>query len=123
MKFKPNKDKYKLKTQQVKSKYLQKIRQGAQKKNISINEVALENDHMIEQGYTEEEAEQLCNFLVNTNSDWLWQSIHEVQVDEVKAGTPVLYNLMINNIQVQGLFDTGAPTSIMSKNVLQPDLT
>ena len=55
--------------QQVKSKYLEKIRQGAQKKKISINEVALENDHMIEQGYTEEEAEQLCNFLADVDLD------------------------------------------------------
>ena len=69
MKFKTNKDKYKLTAQQVKSKYLEKIRQGAQKKNISISEVALENDHAIEQGYTEEEAEQLCNIFVNMYSD------------------------------------------------------
>ena len=38
-------------------------------KNISINEAALENDHKIEQSYTEEETEQLCKFLVNTDSD------------------------------------------------------
>ena len=89
--------------------------QGAQKNNISINEVALKNDHMIEQCYTEEEAEQLCNLLVDTDSNWLWQSIHKVQVDEVNAGTPVLYNLMIRNTPVQGSFDTGASMSIMSK--------
>ena len=71
MKFKANNNKYKLTAQQVKNKYLEKIGQGAQKKNISINEAALENDHKIEQGYTEEEAEQLCSFLVDTDSDSL----------------------------------------------------
>ena len=55
--------------QQVKNKYLETIRQVAQKKSISINEAALENDHKIEQGYTDEEAEQLCNFLIDTDSD------------------------------------------------------
>ena len=69
MKFKANKDKYKLTAQQVKDKYLEKIRQETQKKNFSINEAALENDHEIEKGYTEEEAGQLHNFLVNTDSD------------------------------------------------------
>ena len=75
MKFKANKDKYKLTAQQVKNKYLEIIRQGAQKKNISINKAAMENNHDLEQGYTEEGAEQLYNFLINTDSDWLWKSI------------------------------------------------
>ena len=69
MKFKANKDKYKLIAQQVKNKHLEKIRQGAQKKNISINEAAFENYSEIEQCYTEEDAEKLCNFLVDTDSD------------------------------------------------------
>ena len=69
MKFKANKNKYKVTDQQLKNKYLERIRQGAKKKSISINEKALENDHEIEQGYTEEEAEQLCNILSNPNSN------------------------------------------------------
>ena len=69
MKFKANKDKYKLTTKQVKNKYLENIMQGAQKKNISINEATLENDNASKQGYTEEAAEQLCNILVDTDSD------------------------------------------------------
>ena len=69
MKLKGNKDKYKLTAKHVKNKYLEKFRQGTQEKNISIIEVALENDHKIEQDCTEEEAEQLCNFLIDTNSD------------------------------------------------------
>ena len=52
VKFKVNKDKCKLTTQQVKSKSPEKIRQGAQEKNIGINEVALKNDQLAEQGYT-----------------------------------------------------------------------
>ena len=34
---------------------------------MSINETALDNDAEIDQGYTEEEAEQLCKFLVDTD--------------------------------------------------------
>ena len=30
--------------------------------------------------------------------------------------TPILYNLIINNMVVKGLFDTGASMSIMSEN-------
>ena len=66
MKFKADKDKYKLTTQQVRKKYLEKMRWRI-KKNVSINKTALENDPDIDQGYTEEEAEQLCNFLVDTD--------------------------------------------------------
>ena len=51
---------------QVRKKYLDKIRQRTQKKNVSINDTALDNDPKIDQGYTEEKAEQLCNFLVDT---------------------------------------------------------
>ena len=54
MKFKGNKDKNKLTAHQVKNKYLENIRQGAQKKNNSINEATLEDDYKIEQGYIEE---------------------------------------------------------------------
>ena len=46
--------------------------------------------------------------------------MHKVKIDEIKMGTPVLYNLTINNTPVQGLFDTGASMSILSK-VLQTD--
>ena len=84
MKFKANKNEYKLTTQQVKNKYLERVRQGSQKKNISMNEAALENDHKIEQGYIEEEAGQLCNFLQ--------QSIQDVQVDEINRNTSIVYS-------------------------------
>ena len=57
MKFKSNKDKYKLTTQKVGKKYLERIMQQIQKKNVSINDAALDNDPEIDQGYTEEEAE------------------------------------------------------------------
>ena len=40
-----------------------------------------------------------------------------VQVDDINTGTPVLYNLTINNKPVQGLFDTVASMSIMSNKV------
>ena len=39
----------------------------------------------------------------------------KVKIDEIYTGTQVLYNLPINNILVQGLFDTGASMSIMSE--------
>ena len=59
--------KYKLTTQQVRKKYLVKFRQRIQKKKVSINETALDNDPEIDQGYTKEEVEYLCNFLVDTD--------------------------------------------------------
>ena len=69
MKFKADKDKHKLTTQQVRKKYLERIRQRIQKRNVSINKTALDNDSEIDQGYTKEETEQLCNFLVHTDSE------------------------------------------------------
>ena len=77
-KLKVDKDKYKLTTQQVRKKYLDKIRQKIQKKNVSNNKTALDNDSEIDQGYTEEEAEKLCNFLVDIDLEWLWKSIQGV---------------------------------------------
>ena len=44
MKFKSDKDKYKVTTQEVRKKYLDRIRQRIQKKNVSISEMALDND-------------------------------------------------------------------------------
>ena len=69
IKFTAGKDKYKLTTQQVRKKYLERIRQKIQKKNVSINETAMDNDPIIDKGYTKEETEQLCNFLVDTYSE------------------------------------------------------
>ena len=117
-KFKADKDKYKLKTHQVRKKYLERIRQRIQKKNVSSNKTALDNDPKIDQGYTKEEAEQLCDFLVDTDSEWLWQSVQEVQTSEVSATTPILYNLINNNMLVKGLFDTDAFMSVMSEKFL-----
>ena len=48
MKFKADKDKYKLTTQQFRKKYLERIRQKIQKKNVSINETAVDNNPRIE---------------------------------------------------------------------------
>ena len=104
-KFKADKDKYKLTTQQIRKKYLDRISQRIQKKKVSFNETTLDNNPEIGQGYTEEEAEQLCNFLLDTDVEWLWQSIQEVQIDEVTTTTPVWYNLIINNMPVKGLFN------------------
>ena len=67
LKFKADKDKCKLTTQQVRKKYLERIRQRIQKKNVSINESVLDNNPKIDQGYTKEEAEQLCNFVGGTD--------------------------------------------------------
>ena len=60
-------DKYKLTTQQVTKKYLESTRQKIQKKNVNINETALDNKPKIDQGYTRWEVEELCNFLVDTD--------------------------------------------------------
>ena len=67
----------------------------------------------------------ICIFMYCYSSDatfWsIWiqidygQSIHEIQVHEVNARTPVLYSLTINDTCVQGLYNTGASISIMSK--------
>ena len=115
MRFKVNKDKYKLTTQQVKSKYLEKNQAGSPENEHLNKWSSIRKWPCEKQGYTEEEVEQLCNCLVNMDTDWLWQSIHTVQVDEVNVGTPVLYNLTINNTPVHGLFDTGASMNIISK--------
>ena len=66
-KFKADKDKYKLTTQQVRKKYLERIKQRIQKKNVSINKTALDNDPEVDQGYNKEEAEKVCNFLVDAD--------------------------------------------------------
>ena len=43
-------------------------------------------------------------------------AIHtQVEVEKINTGTPVLYNLTINNTLVQGLFDAGASMSVMFK--------
>ena len=68
MKFKADKDKYQLTTQHIRKKYLDRIRQRIQK-NVNINETALDNDPEIVQGYAKEDAEQLCNFLADTDSE------------------------------------------------------
>ena len=58
---------YKLTTEEVRKKYLDRIRQGIEKKNVSIIETTLDNNPDIDQGYTKEEAGQLCNLLVDSD--------------------------------------------------------
>ena len=65
MKFKADKDKYKLTPPQVRKKYLDRIRQRMHKKNVCINETALDNNPETDQGYTKEEVEQLCKFQID----------------------------------------------------------
>ena len=63
------KDRYKHTTQQVKQNFQDKLKQGAKKNSISINEVYLGNKEDDNPGdYSEEQARELCK-LLDTDSE------------------------------------------------------
>ena len=64
-----DKDKYKCTTQQIKQGFQDKLKQGAKKNSISINEAYFENekDHNPDD-YSEEQVEELCK-LLDTDSE------------------------------------------------------
>ena len=77
------KDKYKCTTQQVKQNLQDKLKLGAKKNSISINEAYFKNKEDDNPGdCSEEQVEELCK-LLDTDSKWL--NIKEVHVNEVPA--------------------------------------
>ena len=62
--YQKDKDKYKCTTQQVKQNYQNRLKLGARKNNISINEAYFENEEDDNPGnYSEEQVEGLCKLL------------------------------------------------------------
>ena len=62
------KDKYKCTTQKVKQNYQNRLKLGAKKNNISINNAYFKNKDDNPGNYSEEQAEELCK-LLDTNSE------------------------------------------------------
>ena len=67
--YQKDKDRYKGITQQVKQSFQDKLKQGAKKNSISINEAYFENEEDDNPGnYSEEQVEELCK-LYDTGSE------------------------------------------------------
>ena len=63
-KYQQDKDEYKQTKQQVKQSYQNRLKLGAKKNNVSINEVYFKNEEDDNPGnYSEEQAEKLCKLL------------------------------------------------------------
>ena len=90
-----------------------KLKLGARKNSININETYFENEEDNNQGnYSEEQAKELCK-LLDTNSKWL--NVRAVHVNEVGDDTsPILYKVRVNDQPATALFDTGASISLIS---------
>ena len=83
--------------------------------SVSIHETALDNDPQNRPRIYWRGSGTVMQLPGNTDFEWLWKSIQEVQIDEVNTTTPILCNLIINNTPVKGLFDTGASMSVCLK--------
>ena len=67
-KYQQDKDMHKYITQQVKQHYQNRLKLGAKKNNVNINEAYFKNEeHDNPQNYSEKQAEELCK-LLDTNS-------------------------------------------------------
>ena len=114
--YQKDKDRYKHTTQQVKQSFLDKLKQGAKKNSININEAYFKNEEDTNPGnYSEEQTEELCK-LLDTDSKWL--NIREVHSNEVNDNTsPILYKVQIKDQLITVLFDTEASLSVISTKV------
>ena len=108
--------------QQVTHSYQNRLKLGAKKNNVSINETYFENEEDDNHGdYSEEQAEELCK-LLDTDSEWL--HIQKVYVNEAGDDTnPILYRVRVNDQPTTVLFDTGASMSVISTMFLTASST
>ena len=68
-KYQQDKDKYKHTKQQLKPSYQNRLKLGAKKNSVSVNEAYFKNEEDDNPGdYLEEQAEELCK-LLDTNSE------------------------------------------------------
>ena len=91
-----DKGRYKCTTQKVEQSFQDKLKQGAKKISISINEAYFENEEDDNPSdYSEEQVEELCK-LLDTDSEWL--NIKEIHVNEVSDDTsPILCKVRVND--------------------------
>ena len=67
--YQKDKDRYKCTIQQVKQSFQDKLKQGAKKNSININEAYFENEEDTSPGdYSEEQEEEMCK-LLDTDSE------------------------------------------------------
>ena len=81
--------------------------------NITINKASF--TRVPEMTYSMHQMEQLLGNLKLDNSDWLGRYPHQVTVDEVCNGHVIKYKIMVNNMLVNTLYDTGTSMSCMAK--------
>ena len=93
--------------------YKSKIRDTVQRGNITINEVSFARAP--EMTYSMVQTEQLLGNLELDESNWLDMFPCQVTVDEVHQGHIIKCKLMVNNVPVNTLHDTGMSMSCMAK--------
>ena len=105
--YQKDKDRYKCTTWQVKQSFQNKLKQGAKKNSININQAYFENKEDANLGnYSEEQAEEVCKLLDNDSESL---NIREIHVNEVGNDTnSILYKVQVYDQPVTALFDTGA---------------
>ena len=65
--------------------------------------------------YSMAQTEQLLGNLQLDKSDWLDRLPHHITVDEICQGHVIIYKVMVNDVLVNALYDTGASMSCMAK--------
>ena len=93
--------------------YKNKIWDAVWRGNITIDEASFAR--ALEMTYSMEQMEQLLGNLQLDNSYWLDRYPCQVTVDEVCHGNVIKYKIMVNNMPVNVLYDTGTSLSCMAK--------
>ena len=96
-----------------------KLHRFVDNKHIGINKAFFDKENDPDSQapqLTEEEIDELCQALEESDSELLWMEVKEIQVNEAKTedSKPILYKVQANSILVVTLFHTGAGMRVMS---------
>ena len=93
--------------------YKNKVQDVVQRGNITINEVSFARTPVA--NYSVEQTEEILGNMQLDNSSWLDRYPCQVTIDEVCQGHVFKYNIMVNGMLVNALYDTGTSMSCMAK--------